>query len=975
MAMAIISPLFLPSIYVFKTKNYSLLTMLMMIKILVLIFTSSFLFAQTEDKKLWQPYRISPRTGNQHIDLSGTWELSFMDKPVGDVRELENRKDPFQTQVPNSIHWSLHKAGKLPHPYANKNSTQYRWAEEKAWYYKKTFTVPASAKGNHLFLCFDGVDYFSKVWINATLVGVHEGIFGGPVIDATDLVKYGENNELIVEVRAGNWGNRATDFETLPFNEKGERDISKSTGYKSRASGKIIKPWIISGGSGTEAFFSVGMWQGVRLEIVPSYHLERPFITTQSVSSTEAKLHISTEVFVNKNSLQLQLHPWVNTQIHHPDEKGVAYVPLNEQLSVSVEFASKGKTVFKKNIPLNLYMGRNWLEEDIIIPDPMLWNPNGLGDPNLYVVNLTLNKDNQPIDKISFNYGIRTIERVPTAGPRNFDRWENWQFIINGKKIFVKGMNWTPADVLLDLPEERYRWALHAAKDMGVQLIRVWGGGLLETDHFYNICNELGIMIWQDFPIGNQDTPHYPQDVWEAQVVQNIFRLRNHPSLVMWCGGNEFNPYSNGNAASVGIIERNLDIFDNIRFFVRTTPDDGSIHVYPDMDPTWYNKSYKLEAWMSETGMHSMPEPSLFHELVDKKEFFDLGKMWDPKFPATHPELIHHFTEYSAARVPRMVSRASHIDNMANPTIESISEASQVGAGEWYQIVSEKMQGNYPVTAGLMPWVFKRHWPVIAIQMMDWFGQAVAPYYFLKRTYEPTHIAVDIPRMLWKSGETMEVKTSITHAPSISLSNAKLVITAFDDQFKQVWKEEKQMTIPEGTSVIKTDVGRYTIPQDYKDRYLFILAELQDATGNMISQSYYYPRVLSLMDDETFYTKYVNEPIAWVTLDKGPWLKPSVAKTPTALDVKLISNSGASENSTTLRVRVKNTGKIPAFMTKLDIEGTKRAFYASDNYFWLKPGDEREITITVQWRELNTKKNAKISVSAWNALKKSVSAK
>ena len=440
------------------------------------------------------------------------------------------------------------------------------------------------------------------------------------------------------------------------------------------------------------------------------------------------------------------------------------------------------------------------MEQDLTILNPKLWNPVGLGEPAQYRVKVSLLKGAQSIDQIEFDYGIRIIERLASAGPRTSDRWENWQFVINGKKIFVKGMNWTPMDVLFDMPEARYRWALEAAKNMGIQLIRVWGGGLLETDTFYKLCNELGIMVWQDFPIGNQDTPDFPQDVWESQVVQNIFRLRNHPSLVVWCGGNEFNPYSYGNAATMGILERNLKIFDNTRLFVRTTPDDGSAHAYPDMDPTWYNRSYKYEAWMSETGMHSIPESNLFYELVDKKEFFDLGKMWEKTFEETHPEFIHHFTEYGPGRVPRMLSRASHIDNMANPTIESISEATQVGAGEWYQIVSEKMQGNYPVTTGLMPWVFKRHWPVIAIQMMDWFGQPVAPYYFLKRTYEPTHVAIDLPRLFWKSGEMMELKAKITNA-SIAYPNSTISVVVYNDQFKQLHKEEKSAEVLQGTSV------------------------------------------------------------------------------------------------------------------------------------------------------------------------------
>src|SRR3712207_2145684 len=86
-----------------------------------------------KDSSLWQPYYITPRTGAEHIDLSGTWELSHTDKPVAQLKELDKRKEPFQTEVPNSIHWSLYKAGKLAHPYVNKNSSLYSWVDEKAW--------------------------------------------------------------------------------------------------------------------------------------------------------------------------------------------------------------------------------------------------------------------------------------------------------------------------------------------------------------------------------------------------------------------------------------------------------------------------------------------------------------------------------------------------------------------------------------------------------------------------------------------------------------------------------------------------------------------------------------------------------------------------------------------------------------------------------------------------------------------------
>lgn len=909
-------------------------------------------FAKAQN--LSQPWYIEPRTDARHIDLSGKWKLSYLDQQLTELKALANVKNTFETTVPNSIQWSLYKAGKLPHPYYNRNADQYKFVDEKVWYYQKNFDLPQDAKGNYSFLCFDGADYFTKVWVNGKLVGEHEGMFGGPNLEVADFLNYGGNNEIVVELRAGNWNNKAR--ETEP---------GKRTGFDPWNSGKIIKPWTISGGIGGENFFSMGIWQGVRLEIVPKVHLERPYLVTRSIGAKGAKMHLSTELFVNSNSMLQTLHPWKNAQLRHPDEKGMSFIPFNEDLKVNIAFYSGGAKVLNQVIPVKTYEGRNWVEADLELSNPKLWNPTGLGDPNLYQVKVSLLRMGKVVDQTAFDYGIRVVERLPSAGPRTGDRYENWQFVVNGKKIFVKGMNFTPQDILLDVSEKRYRWTLNAAKKMGVQLIRIWGGGLIETDIFYKVCNELGIMVWQDFPIGNQDTPDYPQDVWEAQVVQNICRIRNNPSLVVWCGGNEFNAYSLGNAATIGIWERNINIFDNSRLYVRTTPDGGSIHTYPDMDPTWYKRSYGKEAWISETGMHSMPEAALFREVVDQKEFVDLGTMWDQKFGPAHPEFIYHFTEYKPSRVPRMLSRASHIDDMSNPTLESISEATQIGAGEFYQVLSEKVQGNYPVTTGLMPWVFKRHWTAIAIQMMDWFGQAGAPYYFLKRTYEPVHIALDLDRLLWAPGENIALEAQVTNSLFTIAAGYKATVSVYDDSFKQLSKKTLPLNIAKGPSVNKASFGSFTIPAEYKDKYLFLLAELTDKNGKLVSSAYYYPRALTKMEDKVFHDKYVAEPIPWETFDKGPWLKPAVAKTKTTLSLKLITNKVLSADESEIKLQLKNVGSIPAFMAKVDIAGVKRAFYASDNYVWLQPGQTLEISMNVNWRE--GKDRALLTASAWNA--------
>lgn len=915
------------------------------------------LASQSTEKALWQPYRVTERAESQHIALSGEgWRLGHTNKPVQAISDLRDIMDEFTTSVPNSVQWSYYKAGKLKHPYYHKNSEQYAWMDEKVWYYRKSFKTPQKKADDYVFLCFEGLDYFSKIWVNDSLVGVHEGMFGGPTVEISRFLK--GDNEVTVEVRAGNWGNKASKL--------GETPVRK--GFDSRNTGKIIKPWVISGGLGGEAFFSVGMWQGARLEVVPRVHLERPFITTINCSEKRADLHLSLELLAGEASTNLTLHPWKNTQMDHPDNFGQKFEAVPGNHAVQLELLFQGKPIFKQNWEVKLTAGRNWLEKDVTIPNPKLWHPNGLGKAQSYDVKITLLQDDRQIDLISFKHGIRTIAFLPTAGPRTRDRWDNWQFVINGRKVFVKGMNFTPQDILLDLPYERYRWTLEAAHKMGVQMIRIWGGGLLETRHFYDICDELGIMVWQDFPIGNQDSPDFPQDVWEAQVVHNILRLRNHPSLAIWCGGNEFNPYSTGNTAVIGILERNLRTFDPTRAFKRTTPDHGAVHVYPDMDPVWYNRSYGKAPWISETGMHSIPEANVFYETVDKKEFTGLGKMWDKDFAKSHPEFIHHFTEYGPSRVPRMLSRASHIVDVADPSIEEIAEASQIGAGEFYQVFSEKVQGNYPVTAGLLPWVFKRHWPVVAIQLMDWFGHAAAPYYFLKRTYEPTHLAVDVPRLLWKAGEQMELPIKITHAFPTAIHGATFTVTVMDDAFKVLWQQQKVAQIAAGTSVTSLHAGKFTIPQNYHDRFLIILAELKDPAGKVISRSFYYPRVLSKMDDAAFYKEYTTTPIPWITLEKGPWLKPTMAAAPqSVLSILVTENQKTDKTHSRVKAKITNSSKVPSFMTKLDIIGAKRAFVAGDNYFWLSPGETREIVLDVLWREQTEDQKPVLTVKALNS--------
>ena len=491
---------------------------------------------------LTNPFFIEPRAGAQHLALDRGWELSWRDSAIADPRDLSAQAKWIGAQVPGSVQVSLFRAGELPNPYIGMNAKKYDWVLGKTWYYRKSFAVPAAAKGQYAFLCFDGVDYYARIWLNGRELGRHEGMHGGPMVEVGSLLRADGPNELIAEVRAANYG-MADKFAAFGTEMAPQAPADK-----------VVAPWGLTGGLGlitgggwgtklkvrpgrevgTEDYFPMGIWRPVRLEVVPRTHLERPFLASMEANAASARLHLDVEVQVGTTGLSANLNhqfgsfrsPMASRLVESPPE-------LRFQLIDKVS----GHSVFTREIPLHIYEGRNWVRQEIDVPSPKLWWPNGLGDPYLYRASLSLIQQDKAIDHIEFDYGIRTIRTVPSAGPKTQDRWGDWQFVVNDRRFFVKGMDWWTNDIFLDLPRERYEWNLKSAQAAGIQLLRTWGAGIVETADFYELCDQLGILVWEDFPIGNRETAAWPQDIWQETVMQNVFRIRNHPSLAVYASG------------------------------------------------------------------------------------------------------------------------------------------------------------------------------------------------------------------------------------------------------------------------------------------------------------------------------------------------------------------------------------------------------------------------------------------------------
>ena len=887
--------------------------------------------------------------------LDGEWNFTYIDNVCDEPWTLDYS---HRAILPASTYRCLERAGILPDPYFGTNSKQYEWVDKKIWYFTRTFTI-SDTDGKDVFLCFDGVGYFCRVWLNGTLLCTHEGMFGGPIMEVGEHIRTGENT-LIVEVtppvpRAS----KEHSAEIVPWNLC--RDIYTSNGD----------------------FIVFGIWRSVRIEIVPKTHISRPYLFTQSIDGNTAKLRLSVEL-ADPQVRELDVITNGGTKYTFAYSEALDARTSGKQVRIRLTIAEKdtGSLAYTSDDTVEIwdkkYICTNenfrecqFFETDIEIKNPRLWWPNQMGEPNLYTVTLELYDDETLIDALIFDTGIRTVEYIPSTGHRHRTRWDDYHFVINGRPIFLKGMNWMPVDFLLDISDEDYRWALELAKNEGIQLLRVWsGGGMPEDDRFYSLCDELGMMVIQDSFIANQTTEAWNREVLQSQVCQNLYRTRNHPSLALHTGGNEIDPYALNNDAAMWVISREITDLDPSRKFWRTSPDKGSTHIYRDMEPVWYRKIYGQLPFIGESGIHSFPNAKSLRQQMSREEYErPLSNIFSEEFTKKNPELHNHFTEFIPDRIPRMMSRASMISNIRGITLPDLCEATQIASCEFYQIMANAMRENYPICCGLLPWVFKRAWTTTAIQLVDGLGDPIAPYYYLKNAYAPLSVHLALREVTYAPGETIipdirllcdDIREWRELTVGCEIYSPTLECVRREDFACDITPEEYQKFFA-GTP--------FTLPEDYTEKYFFLRVYAENSVG-LLHQSVYWCKALERMADDAFREQYRAVPQNNIDFDKGPWLKPqicSLSKNECALTLlEKTTRMDGAERRVHVKVRVENHGANPIFPVKLDVVEDKTLSYATDNYFFLPVGNSRELEleIRVQDKELRM---VTLEFSAWNA--------
>lgn len=645
------------------------------------------------------------------MKLNGTWKLTGIDHDPTASFMAETQTTPWlDCQVPGDIHPALETAGLIPDPFLNQNVEACSWVASRDWWYRQEVAIPKTFTGQSLQLVFDGIDTFATVYVNDAKVGETENSFLQYRFDVTDIIRPGETNFITVCIHA-----------TRSVLEK--RDTSKYAAcfYTPRIFGRKAQchfSW-----DWAPNLPAIGIWQDVRLEARDPGIIEEVQIRTQTDGHVQFIIGIDN---AGKNLVKKEKKVWtLNIAIH------------------------KGRDIVAKEIPV--IGGQNFAH--FTLPNPELWWPRGYGQPHLYGYTITLSDGRHILHEISGRFGIRKVELIERG---NEDETQSFRFRVNGQDIFCMGSNWVPADCFPGtVTDERYRHLIRLACEAHTNMIRIWGGGIYEKDIFYDLCDEHGIMVWQDLMFACSDIPDDDLE-WTFNLLPEfeyqIKRLRNHPCLTHWCGGNE----KTGTYAEMihygdkitrylarGVVQ---DLCPDIAYTpsspysitdVGNEPQSGDTHggtyepaFRDDMRRFRKHIDRKQAVFMSEFGMHGPPAMRSLKKFISAEHLWPQREVWEYHVQDNpYNDLKETFLDIqrqSAALLFYEPASAADFVKVAGTLY-----------AEYLYAEFQHHRRRQPHNSGALIWMLADCWPCASWAVIDYYGLPKQPYYALKRACQP----------------------------------------------------------------------------------------------------------------------------------------------------------------------------------------------------------------------------------------------
>ena len=871
-----------------------------------------------------EPYNgVISNLGFLNNRLNGEWLMKECDAPskAGESspgilndwwKDGFDRSSWRRVTVPTTVQSALVKSGELADPFWNTNTYDelinfgtpkdqpwhYRKTriEQKEWWFAKKFTLNKSLKGANLRLYFDGIDYSGSVYLNGKSLGYHAGMFGGPTFDVTGLVRFDAPNELVVRLdkTAENWTGIL----------KGSPGFGWHYGH----------------------LISTGIWRDVSIRTVRPVEVSDPYVITKSISKNKAVLSI--EYYVTSREKQTAAH-----QI-------VAMINCTTGKSKAIIFTNKIQVAF----------GRTRYRTELVVDNPQLWWPMNYGKANLYSLDIGLANEGF---RDATQFGIRTIKMEPIAGTRPKMDYR-WKFVINGQPIFIKGANWCWSDPMLQVSRDKYERILELARRGGIEMFRAWGGGIIETDDFYRACDAKGLMVYQEFPYcwGPPPFPATDAAVLDQQVSQVVKRLRNHPSLIMWGGGNE-NGLNPGGDEALFLVGRRCRQYDPSRPYHRTDPWGGSAHnwsVFHGGAPIDSGYRAMTSVFYGEYGLPSMPNRSSVLRFLPEAA---LNK-W-PIDDSDHG-VIAHLNQFMPFDLLKTLKYADYgpVNNW-----DTYINYSQMAQGDWLRYAAENQRaGSNENKSGFWFYKFTDLFPGHSWAVVDFYGTPKLSYFRAKQTCRPQSAFAISPKLDWMPDESFVASLHVSNDTMTPLKGAKVKAVIFGSDLSVMWS--KTYTLPAIHLNTRQDLGVLNLKLDPARMKPFIMAvNMIDSKGKMISDQWYW---------FNFKSK---------TPDVLEWEKaPSPDKGAQGFAVYAEENDAHLLNlpKTTLSVRttqkesqgyiiVKNDGSVPAFNVIIDDFPDGDWNLLDDNSFCLWPSEERKIGYELDGRT----SLAGVTIHAWNA--------
>lgn len=817
-----------------------------------------------------------PTLNNKKVTLNDNWTFT-----------MEGDDQVYQATVPGTIHTDLIANNKIPQPFYRENEKLCQWIDKKNWIYSTEFNVDSSdMEYNTIYLNFEGLDTYAEVFLNSRQILSANNMFRAWKVDVTDLLLIGSNTlkiKFISPIETGLADLEKHGYQLPAVNDQsevGELGDKKVSVFSRKAPYHFGWDW-------GPRLVTMGIWRPIELRFVNRAEITDVFINQKLVHEKLAELNTLVSLGnCTEGNYKLEI---LNSE-------------TNEQ------YASK---------KLKLQPGDTAIELSFKIDNPKLWWPSGYGEQSRYTFKTILSQAGNIIETKNVTTGLRDIKVI--TEPDSIGK--SFYFQVNGIPVFAKGANYIPNDNFLPRVDSiKYETIVKSAVDANMNMLRVWGGGIYENDIFYNLCDKYGILVWQDFMFACSMYPGNTDFIENLKVEaeENIIRLRNHPSVALWCGNNEIDAAWCNSDENCGwgwkqkytpeqrkeiwntyenifnkILPEAVKKYDNNKFYWPSSPfsepgygsNSGDMHywgVWHGGDPFERFEEVKSR-FMSEYGFQSFPEMNTIKE-------FTLPQDWD----------IYSDVMLSHQRSGIGNQKIKEYLEMYYPLPEKFEDFLYVGqvlqaygikrAIDFHRI-------NKPYCMGTLYWQLNDCWPGASWSGIDYYGNWKALHYEVKNAFEPIRVA-----MVQK--DTKVDIYILNDVPNIKKGSLEINIIGFDGKNLLAKKMEVDFAFDKSTKVFQIDLEQIN-PKISAESSLLV-AELNLENKKSIKEIHYFS-------------------------------KPKDLKLPAStLKHNLIEESGDYY----IELKAENLEKDVAFY----IPGIQAVY--SDNYFDLLPGESRKINIS-----------------------------